>query len=85
MEIFLSYILDNEKIDDRYIIKLKKLIEIINKFTENKIVDEKLNLQNTFNYTNEIFNKLMNSTIINIRLNKKEQPNYYFSINAGID
>ena len=85
MEIFLSYILDNEKLDNCYIIKLKKLIEVINKFTENKIVDEKLNLQNTFNYTNEIFNKLMNSTIMNIRLNKKEQPNYYFSINAGID
>ena len=85
IEIFLSYILDDEKQDDSYIIQLTKLVELINKFNENKVEDEKLNLQNTFNYTNEIFNKLMNSTIMDVRIHKKEESNYYYSPNAGID
>ena len=85
IELFLSYILDNTKQNDFYTIQFKKLIDVINQFIENKTEDEQINLSQTFNYTNEIFNKLMNSTIMNIRLNKKEGPNYYFSPNAGID
>ena len=77
--------MDNEKQDDCYIIQIKKLTELINKFNENKTENDKFNLQSTFNYTNEIFNNLRNSTIMNIRLNKKEAANYYFSPNAGID
>ena len=77
--------MDDEKQDDSYIIQLTKLVELINKFNENKVEDEKLNLQNTFNYTNEIFNKLMNSTIMDVRIHKKEESNYYYSLNAGID
>ena len=85
IDLLLCYILEDSKQNDCYIIQFQKLIDIINKFAENKTEDEQLNMQNTFNYTNEIFNKLINSTIMNIRLNKKEKPNYYFSSNAGID
>ena len=83
IDLFLSYILDKEKKDDHYIIYLNALIYIINKFINNK--SEQANSYNTFNYTNEIFNILVNSTIMNIRLNKKENANYYFSQNAGIE
>ena len=59
--------------------------KIINKNIENKNEDEEININKTFNYTNEIFSKLLNSTIMNIRLNKKEKTDYFFSPNAGID
>ena len=83
IDLFLSYILYKEKKDEHYIIYLNALIDIINKFINNK--SEQANSYNTFNYTNEIFNILVNSTIMNIRLNKKENANYYFSQNAGIE
>ena len=83
IDLFLSYILYKEKKDEHYIIYLNALIDIINKFISNK--SEQSNSYNTFNYTNEIFNILVNSTIMNIRLNKKENANYYFSQNAGIE
>ena len=60
-------------------------MEVINKFIDSKDETEQLNIYNTFSYTNEVFNKLMNSTIMNIRLNKKENSNYNYSLNAGID
>ena len=85
IDLFLCYILDNNKKNDNFIIYLTKLIEIINKFIDSKDETEQLNIYNTFSYTNEVFNKLMNSTIMNIRLNKKENSNYNFSLNAGID
>ena len=66
-----------------YVIFVIKLIEIINKFIENNDIN-KLKGSINFNYTNNIFNKLMNSTIMNIRLDKKENSTYYFSPNAGI-
>ena len=84
INIFLSYVLENEKQNDYYIIKIKKLVEVINQFFEDKNDNTKLDLKTTFNYTNEIFNKLLNSTIMDIRLNKKEKTNFYFSPNAGI-
>ena len=83
IDLFLSYILDKTKKDDYYIIYLNVLIDIMNKFVNNK--SEQSNSYNTFNYSNEIFNILINSTIMNIRLNKKENTNYYFSQNAGIE
>ena len=85
IDLFLSYIFDNTKQNDCYIIQFKKVIDIINQFIENKTEEEQINMHHTFNYTNEIFNKLINSTIMNIRLNKKEEPNYYFRPNAGIE
>ena len=84
INIFLSYLLENEKQNGYYIIKIKKLVEVINQFFEDKNDNTKLDLKTTFNYTNEIFNKLLNSTIMDIRLNKKEKTNFYFSPNAGI-
>ena len=83
IDLFLSYILDKTKKDDYYIIYLNVLIDIMNKFVNNK--SEQSNSYNTFNYSNEIFNILINSTIMNVRLNKKENTNYYFSQNAGIE
>ena len=83
IDLFLSYILDKEKRNDCYIINLNVLLDIINKFVDKE--SEQQNSYNTFNYTNEIFNILVNSTIMNIRLNKKENANYYFSPKAGIE
>ena len=57
----------------------------MNKFIENKNEIEQEKTYNTINYTNEIFNILLNSTIMNIRLNRKENTNYYFSPNSGIE
>ena len=83
IDLFLSYILDKEKRNDCYIINLNVLLDIINKFVDKE--SEQQNSYNTFNYTSEIFNILVNSTIMNIRLNKKENANYYFSPKAGIE
>ena len=77
--------MDDNKKNDNFIIYLTKLIEVINRFIDSKDETEQLNIYNTFSYTNEVFNKLMNSTIMNIRLNKKENSNYNYSLNAGID
>ena len=84
IEIFLSYILENEKIDDFHIIKIYKLIEMITRFLEIKTEEEENNLRKTFNYSDEILNKLNNSTIMNIRLNKRQGSSYNYSPNSGI-
>ena len=83
VNLFISYALDNSMENNDYVIFVIKLIEIINKFIENNDIN-KLKGSINFNYTNNIFNKLMNSTIMNIRLDKKENSTYYFSPNAGI-
>ena len=84
IELFLSYILENEKVDDFYIIKFDKLIDVMTKTLEIKIEDEEDNLRKTFIYSNEISNKLNDSTIMNIRLNKKEESSYIYSPYSGI-
>ena len=72
------------KIDDLYIIAFDKLIEIITKFIEIKNDEETNILKNTFFYTDEISNKLLGSTIMNIRLNKRQESTYAFSPGSGI-
>ena len=84
IELFLSYILENEKVDDFYIIKFDKLIDVMTKTLEIKIEDEEDNLRKTFIYSNEISNKLNDSTIMNIRLNKKEESSYIYSPYSAI-
>ena len=85
IDLFLCYALENIKKNEHYIINLNNLIDIMNKFVENKNEIDQEKTYNTLNYTNEIFNILLNSTIMNIRLNKKENTNYYFSPNSGIE
>ena len=80
----MSYISDNEIINNFYIIKFNKLIEIITKYIGIKSDDEENILSKTFNYSNEITNKLLNSTIMNIRLNKRPESTYIYSPNSGI-
>jgi hypothetical protein len=84
IDLFLSYITDNEKINEYYVIKLSRLIEEVTKFVGIKIEDEERLLRTTFNYSDEMFNKLLNSTIMNIRINKKLESTYNYSPNAGI-
>ena len=84
INLFLSYILCDTKIDDLYIIAFDKLIEIITKFIEIKNDEETNILKNTFFYTDEISNKLLGSTIMNIRLNKRQESTYAFSPGSGI-
>ena len=84
VDLFLSYVLDNEKYNDLYIIKINKLIEVIAENVGIKIDEEEANLNKTFFYNDDITNKLLNSTIMNIRLTKKKGSTYNYSPNAGI-
>jgi len=84
VDLFLSYILENEKYNDLYIIKLNKLIEVIAENVGIKIDEEEANLNKTLFYNDDVTNKLLNSTIMNIRLNKKKGATYNYSPNAGI-
>ena len=49
-----------------------------------KIDEEEAKLNKTFFYNDDVTNKLLNSTIMNIRLNKKKGSTYNYSPNAGI-
>ena len=84
IDLFLSYILDNEKKNDFYVIKIKRLIEVLAEYVGIKVDEEEQNLSKTFYYTDDIKNKLLNSTIMNIRLNEKQGSTYIYSPNAGI-
>ena len=84
VDLFLSYVLENEKHNDLYIIKLNKLIEVIAENVGIKIDEEEANLNKTLFYNDDVTNKLLNSTIMNIRLNKKKGSTYNYSPNAGI-
>jgi len=84
VDLFLSYVLENEKYNDLFIIKLNKLIEVIAENVGIKIDEEEANLNKTLFYNDDVTNKLLNSTIMNIRLNKKKGSTYNYSPNAGI-
>lgn len=84
VDLFLSYVLENEKYNDLYIIKLNKLIEVIAENVGIKIDEEEANLNKTLFYNDDVTNKLLNSTIMNIRLSKKKGATYNYSPNAGI-
>ena len=84
VDLFLSYVLENEKHNNLYIIKLNKLIEVIAENVGIKIDEEEANLNKTLFYNDDVTNKLLNSTIMNIRLNKKKGSTYNYSPNAGI-
>ena len=84
VDLFLSYVLDNEKYNDLYIIKINKLIEVIAENVGIKIDEEEANLNKTFFYNDDVTNKLLNSTIMNNRLTKKKGSTYNYSPNAGI-
>ena len=84
IDLFLSYILDKEKIDNFYVIKFNRLIDVLMKFIGIKNEEEEDNLKKTLFYSQEINNKLLNSTIMNIRLNKKEEGRYVYSPSSGI-
>ena len=84
IDLFLSYILDNEIMNFSYIIRFNYLIEVITKYTGIKSEDEDSVLRKTFNYSDEINDKLLGSTIMNIRLNKRPESTYIYSPNSGI-
>ena len=85
INLFLCYILDNDKIDSFYVIKIDKLIDVITKFVGIKNEEEEDNLKKTtICYDEEISNKLLGSTIMNIRLNKKQEGRYIYSPSSGI-
>ena len=84
IDLFISYVLGNQKVNDLYIIKIERLIEEITKNVGIKVDDEENLFKTTFHYSDEISNKLLNSTIMNIRINKKLGASYSYSPNAGI-
>ena len=85
IDLFLCYILDHDKIDSFYVIQIDKLIDVITKFVGIKNEEEEDNLKKTtMGYDEEINNKLLGSTIMNIRLNKRQEGRYIYSPSSGI-